>query len=364
MITNNKKYWLRGGLIMILIGIVFYFSPISEYLSLRFPIMFISSSIAYLIVPLYKTLSNTGQFITILLVICGICFIVGAILGAIYGKIKNRKINTQSGFIAQGVIAVIALVLIGGIAYYAGTKKNDNSQIGITIKDPMGGEEVRVGGTQVILFDLAGNIKPEYHVALIAEPGYVPITVIPASQGSYIWTIPEVMCLGGDACMSTQSGEYTIRAELYSEETCVGFCVRNENAKVLGEAKSNTFRITGGASAVPEQTPITIDPLLVNSDPIINSISSDGKIVSNGIVKINGKNLGPCELNSAQSCDINVYIDNNQYSLRGLIVSPSMDSMTFSIKLPTLSIGQHTLYLNYPITNKKDSNVVQFTITN
>ena len=79
---KNWPYWLRGGLIGIIVGIILL--SIGERTSL--PIegnIFSSASYA------------DGPFLYIVIFALIIFFIIGAIIGLIVGKIKSKRLKTQ-----------------------------------------------------------------------------------------------------------------------------------------------------------------------------------------------------------------------------------------------------------------------------
>ncbi|MDQ2932996.1 MAG: hypothetical protein M3Q80_01290 [bacterium] len=107
MQTNNKKYWLRGGIIAIVVGLFFltiYFLT-SVYLNTEafnwpiFPGMALGIILNYLLFkcefllwnntnPDYCDITSTGTVIAATLLIY---FILGVLIGWIYCKIKNKK---------------------------------------------------------------------------------------------------------------------------------------------------------------------------------------------------------------------------------------------------------------------------------
>ena len=86
---KNKKYWLRGGVVGLLLGIIIvvYF--------LKYNFLACSTgwgawqkplpSYCYLLFPINGSLSSIYGILNILLY-----FVYGAILGLLYGKIKNK----------------------------------------------------------------------------------------------------------------------------------------------------------------------------------------------------------------------------------------------------------------------------------
>ncbi len=120
----------------------------------------------------------------------------------------------------------------------------NRAPLGITLYSPNGGETMKIGEKRTISFSAQGVFEPGYYVALILEPGYIPLTTITATSSSYEWTVPKTVCVGGDACSSTSPGSYSITARLYEGVPCIGFCAPT-NAKLIAEDKSNSnFTIT------------------------------------------------------------------------------------------------------------------------
>ena len=149
--------------------------------------------------------------------------------------------NTVSGTVTQPVVTGTVTVKPTVTATPTSTP---TGPLSITLVSPNGGEIMRIGEKKTITFITTGPIKNEYRVALVLEPGFIPLATITATTTSFAWTVPSTVCLGGDACTATEPGAYSITARLYDNVPCVGFCMPTD-AKLISEDKSNSsFIIT------------------------------------------------------------------------------------------------------------------------
>lgn len=94
------SYWLKGGLILSIIALVFRLTGgMFELFPSSNPLEKFLGSASFFFgypfgIPL-ANLFNTGIVIIDITIFLGIYFIIGAFIGWIYGKIKNRKLNSQ-----------------------------------------------------------------------------------------------------------------------------------------------------------------------------------------------------------------------------------------------------------------------------
>lgn len=112
----------------------------------------------------------------------------------------------------------------------------------IKVTYPNGGQVLKIGDKQTISYQIKGDIKGEYRVSLVLEPGFIPLTIQPVTSSSYEWTIPKNVAHGGDAIAPLTPGSYKIIASLYDSVPCVGFCVPT-GAKLLASDESDGYFI-------------------------------------------------------------------------------------------------------------------------
>jgi len=186
-----------------------------------------------------------------------------------YGMIPIGDTNDPSSFtwrIPADVISDIDAVVGSGDKYKvqvclmdycsvqnnSGTDKSDgyfnivnsSSQSSVTVLSPNGGETWKIGSRHTISYKVTGNIRPEYQIALILEPGYIPLMTLPVATTSYSWTVPTIACEGGDACGALNPGSYKITAKLYDSEPCVGYCLSTGARLISSDSSSDDFTIT------------------------------------------------------------------------------------------------------------------------
>ena len=92
----QKRYWLRGGIAGLIFVILASFlmlanRDLAESLILSTPIMWVNSLISY---GLYFIFGSKMSFLASYIV-WPEYFIIGAIIGWLYGKIKNRSIHNS-----------------------------------------------------------------------------------------------------------------------------------------------------------------------------------------------------------------------------------------------------------------------------
>ena len=120
--------------------------------------------------------------------------------------------NPQRGFIMPLLVALVAVLLIGGGTYvYVQSKKSNSS---ITVTYPNGGEQFVLGKINFKTTWVSSNLSGNVRISLTPVPANFSgcrVGIVPASQGYFNVEIgPDYRCPNG---VTPVPGKYTLRVE-------------------------------------------------------------------------------------------------------------------------------------------------------
>ncbi|MFA6601307.1 MAG: hypothetical protein WCT02_00365 [Candidatus Paceibacterota bacterium] len=201
-------------------------------------------------------------------------------------SINHSQLTTyKKGAVFQLAIAIIALV-VGGIYFatknYSGqgpnmveSEKNlepaitpisysvkatpiptSNTKVNpvVTVLSPNGGENIRIGGTYKISWNVTGNLPKGYWtIVAMDNPMGAEVGISSSTATSLNWKI-EKYKVTGDLLGDMDTGPHKIYVSIYDSRPCYGFCVDPATAKgklIASDSSDNYFNIVAAATPVP-----------------------------------------------------------------------------------------------------------------
>ncbi len=172
-----------------------------------------------------------------------------------------KKTSLQKGYIVQGILAVVVLILITGSAYYASTKymviddsgrvkpvsspkvessykiddqiiaddkpdvKPDvkSDKLSVTVLSPNGGEVWKKGSQQTITWKTGGDIPSNYQVFIAIDGnGYIGTKKVNVGNESYTFNVPKFTIIEGDMGVELKEGAHKVSVVLYDGDINLG----------------------------------------------------------------------------------------------------------------------------------------------
>ncbi|KND48356.1 MAG: hypothetical protein AB197_00375 [Parcubacteria bacterium C7867-002] len=160
------------------------------------------------------------------------------------------KLSAHKGSALPVILAIIALMLLGGAYYYSKTMKGDVVAPSITLVSPNGGENLIIGTNTSVTFKTTGEIKDTYKVVIWLDEGAAPLATISATETTHSLKIPDSVLIGGDAVAPLQPGMYKIRVALYDGTPCTGFCMPTDVKELATDSSDGEVTIATSINQV------------------------------------------------------------------------------------------------------------------